>query len=175
MTVPADHGDAAIVQARSYPQTWYLLDVVGREPRLLGHEVVDLSPGAIELRAVARELREHGESNERWIAVRDEPILDRLEARYLRQLSFGPEVGYCVEHDASLEVHEGRPLRHLAVRFSSRVLTPATAAEIGLYFYGRRPATFAFTNAAEVHGYIGMEWEPIATSDLQALMARELL
>ena len=166
--------DSAIVRARKYPQTWYLLDVVGREPRLVGHEVVDLSPGAIELRAVARALREHGEPNDRWVAVRDEPILDRLDDRYLKRLSFGPEVAYCVEHDASREVHEGRPLRHLAVRFASRVLTPATAAEIGLYFYGRRPATFAFTNATEVHGYIGMEWEPLAAEDLDALLSREI-
>ncbi len=172
--MPTDFGDAAIVGARTYPQTWYLLDVVGHEPRLVGHEVVDLSPGAIELRAVARELRQHGEPNERWIAVRNEPALDRLGAGYLRQLSFGPQVGYCVEHDASLDVHEGRPLRHLAVRFSTSVLTPATAAEIGLYFFGRRPAAFAFTNAAEVHGYIGMEWEPLAADDVHALLVREL-
>ena len=167
-------GDTAIVGRRSYPQTWYLLDVVGREPRLVGHEVVDLSPGAIELRAAARALREHGEPSERWIAVRDEPILHRLEAAYLKRLSFGPEVAYCVEHDASNDVHEGRPLRHLAVRFPSRLLTPATAAEIGLYFYGRRPATFAFTSAAEVHGYIGLEWEPLTSDDLQTLIAREV-
>ena len=45
---------------------------------------------------------------------------------------------------------------------------------IGVYFYGRRPATFAFTAADEVHGYIGLEWEPISANDLAALLAREM-
>jgi hypothetical protein len=54
------------------------------------------------------------------------------------------------------------------------VLTPATAAEIGLYFYGRRPAAFAYTTADEVHGFIGVEWEPISSGDLDVLLSREL-
>ena len=167
-------GEPVLLGARRYPQTWYLLDVVGREPRLLGQEVVDLSPGAIELRSLAGALREHAENKERWLSFRDERTLGRLPSAYSRRLSFGPEVGYCIEHDDSQGIHGGRPVRHLAVRFSSRVLTPATAAEIGLYFYGRMPAAFAYTAADEVHGFIGVEWEPISSGDLGALLNREL-
>lgn len=167
-------GEPTLIGTRKYPQTWYLLDVVGREPRLLGQEVVDLSPGAIELRALTSALREHAESQERWLPYRDERTLGRISSAYWRQLSFGPEVGYCIEHDESRVMHGGRPVRHLALRFSSRVLTPATAAEIGLYFYGRRPAAFAFTSADEVHGFIGAEWEPVSSGDLEVLLRREL-
>jgi hypothetical protein len=165
---------AELISAREYPQTWFLLDVLGREPRLLGHEIVDLSPGAIELRSIARSLREQAEGRERWIPFRDVRTLDRLESTQVRRLSFGPEVGYCVERDLSNDVHGGQPIRHLAVRFSSRVLTPATAAEIGLYFYGRRPAVFACTAVNEVHGYIGADWDLISGRDLDVLLRREL-
>jgi hypothetical protein len=167
-------GEPALLDARRYPQTWFLLDVVGREPRLLGQEVVDLSPGAIELRSLAGALREHAESQERWLPFRNERTLGRLPSAYWRRLPFGPEVGYLIEHDDSQGIHGGRPVRHLAVRFSSRVLTPATAAEIALYFYGRTPAAFAYTAADEVHGFIGVEWEPISSGDLEALLTREL-
>ena len=169
-----DLGDTSLLGPRRYPQTWFLLDIVGREPRLLGHEVVDLSPGAIELRSLSRILRERAEGRERWIPFRDERTLDRLAADHLRRLSFGPEVGYCIEHDESQGINDGQPVRHLAVRLSSRALTPATAAEIGVYFYGRRPATFAFTAADEVHGYIGLGWEPVSSNDVKALLSREL-
>jgi hypothetical protein len=170
----ADLGESSLIGARRYPQTWFLLDIVDREPRLLGHEVVDLSPGAIELRSLSRALREQAEGREKWVPFRDENTLDRLAANHLRRLSFGPEIGYCIEHDESRAIHEGKPVRHLAVRLASRILTPATAAEIGVYFYGRRPATFAFTAADEVHGYIGRGWEPISSNDVQALLSREL-
>ena len=166
--------DASLLVTRRYPQTWFLLDVVDREPRLLGHEVVDLSPGAIELRSLSKILRESAEVRERWVPFRDERTLERLARDHLRRLSFGPEVGYWIEHDESLGIHAGRPIRHLAVRFGARVLTPATAAEIGVYFYGRRPATFAFTAADEAHGYIGLSWEPLDQKDVQALLSREL-
>jgi hypothetical protein len=56
------------IPRRQYPQTWWLLDVVNRDVRLLGEEIVDLSPGAIELRHVARELRGWAEASERWQA-----------------------------------------------------------------------------------------------------------
>ena len=63
---------------RQYPQTWWLLDVVDRDIRLLGEEIVDLSPGAIELRHVARELRGWAESTERWTrATAESPLLRR--------------------------------------------------------------------------------------------------
>lgn len=169
-----DPGHNALIHRREYPQTWYLLDVVGREPRILGQEVVDLSPGAIELRSVARELRRHAEDQGRWVPYGLQPMRDRVAPAHWRKLSFGPEVGYFVEHDESREIHGGRPIRHLSVRFASRVLSPATSAEIGLYFYGRRPAAFAFTRPDEVHGFIGVEWEPVSSADILKLIRHEV-
>lgn len=159
---------------RDYPQTWYLIDVVSRNPRLLGQEVVDLSPGAIELRHVAKEMRLYADEQGRWLPVQDESILDRLGKAHRRILSFGPRLHYCVEHDLSRSIHDGRPFRHLAVQFSSRVLTPATSAEIGLYFYGRRPAAFGFVEAHRVHGFIGFDWEPLDADDIHRLLRREM-
>lgn len=159
---------------RSYPQTWLLLDVVDREPRLVGQEVVDLSPGAIELRHVVRELRGFAEQRERWVSVRAEATDPRLAEAHRRTLSFGPSLGYCVEHDESRRIHAGRPFRHLLLSFTSRILTPATSAEIGLYFYGRRPAVFGFTAPGAVHGYIGLEWEPLGSADVGWLLRREM-
>lgn len=159
---------------RAYPQTWFLLDMVDREPRLLGQEVVDLSPGAIELRHAARSLRAYAEQQERWLPLRPEPAAGRLEASHRRDLSFGPALGYCVEHDASRRIHGGRPFRHLLLRFRGRVLTPATSAEIGLYFYGRRPAVFGVPEPGAVHGYIGMDWRPLESEDVRWLVRREM-
>ncbi len=159
---------------REYPQTWLLIDVVDRSPRLVGQEVVDLSPGAIELRHVAQELKRFATPSERWLSLRPEP--PRLTARdeHRRSLSFGPTVGYWVERDDTLAIHGGRPFQHLAVRFGSRILTPATAAEIGLYFYGRRPAVFGFTAPGDVHGYVGLDWEPVEDRDVHWLLRREM-
>lgn len=162
------------VEPRRYPQTWLLLDVAEREPRLLGHEVVDLSPGAIELRHCARALRTYAEAPERWIAVREDPVGPRLSDDHRRRLSFGPDVRYCVERDDSRRIHDGQPFRHLALRLSRRVLTPATSAEIGVYFYGRRPAVFGFTSPEAAHGYIGLGWEPLGSEDVRWLLEREL-
>jgi hypothetical protein len=171
--IPA-RGEPTLLGARRYPQTWYLLDVIGREPRLLGQEIVDLSPGAIQLRSLAAELRGYAEAHGRWLPFRNERTLARLPSTYCRRLPFGPEVAYLIEHDPSSGIHAGRPVRHLVLRFRPRALTPATAAEIGLYFYGRMPAAFAYTAADEVHGFIGMEGEPVSSGDLEALLAREL-
>lgn len=159
---------------RAYPQTWYLLDVVDREPRLLGQEVVDLSPGAIELRHVARTLRAFAEQRERWVALRPEPAAGRLDERHRRDLSFGPALAYCVEHDDSGRIHGGDPFRHLLLRFPRRILTPATSAEIGLYFYGRRPAVFGVPAPGSVHGFIGMDWEALDSDDVRWLIRREM-
>lgn len=159
---------------RGYPQTWYLVDVVDRELRVLGHEVVDLSPGAIELRRCARDLRDFADERERWMAVEPRTPVPRLEERHRRRLSFGPLVAYCVEHDRSNRIHGGRPFRHLTVRFASRLLSPATSAEIGLYFYGRRPAVFGFTSRKVVHGYVGLDWEPLEGGDVSWLLEREV-
>lgn len=159
---------------REYPQSWYLLDIVDESPRLRGQEVVDLSPGAIELRKAARKLREFAEAQDRWVQVRDESNLPGLSEGHRRQLSFGPSVRYCVEHDTSEEIHGGKPFRHLFLSRDSRRLTPATSAEIGLYFYGRRPAVFAYTRRDHVHGFIGLDWEPLAREDLRQLLEREM-
>jgi hypothetical protein len=159
---------------REYPQTWLLVEAVDGTPRLLGHEVVDLSPGAIELRSVARELRRVAENPERWLALGEQSVMDRLAGAHHRALSFGPRVSYCVEHDARRCIHGGKPFRHLRVRNANRVLTPATSAEIGLYFYGRRPAVFAFVRADTVHGFIGLEWEGLSSTDVNWLSEREM-
>lgn len=161
-------------ELRRYPQTWLLLDVVDRRPRLLGQEVVDLSPGAIELRQVARELGAAAEGRERWMPVGPRSPIEGLRPVHSRRLSFGIEVSLCVERDARESVHEGRPFRHLRLRHASGALTPATSAEIGLYFYGRRPATFGFVRADTAHGFVGFQWEPLDDEDVAWLLEREL-
>lgn len=167
-------GDRFALSDREYPQSWFLLDVVDEEPRLVGQEVVDLSPGAIELRSAARELRDYAEERGRWLPVeRDSNIAD-VGDPYRRELSFGPAVRYCVEHDEREEIHDGDPIRHLLVHFEGRRLTPATSAEIALYFFGRRPAAFGFTDRDRAHGFIGMEWEPLEREDVTALLGREM-
>lgn len=161
-------------EARRYPQTWLLLDVVDRRPRLLGQEIVDLSPGAIELRHAARELSAVAEDRERWLAVGPGSPVDRLDAAQRRRLSFGLEVSLCVERDGRDGLHAGRPFRHLRLRRAGAPLTPATSAEVGLYFYGRRPAAFGFVRADTAHGFVGFEWEPLTDADVAWLMEREL-
>ncbi len=160
--------------ARKYPQTWLLLDVVGERPRLLSQEVIDLSPGAIELRHVARDLLGHAENPERWLPVRPESPIDALAGGHVRDVSFGLQLSLCVERDDTRSIHAGRPFRHLRVRHPSRSLTPATSAEVGLYFYGRRPATFGFIRADTAHGFIGLNWEQLQPEDIQWLLEREL-
>lgn len=157
-----------------YPRTWLLLDVVDRQPRLLGKEVVDLSPAAIELRRAARELRGFAEDSSRFLEVRPESNVGSAGEGHRRRLSFGPDLRYVVEHDPRGEIHGGEPFRHLRVEFASRVLTPATAAEIGLYFYGRRPAVFARTREDLTHGFIGMDWSRLSQEDALALLEREV-
>lgn len=162
------------IPRRQYPQTWWLLDVVNRDVRLLGEEIVDLSPGAIELRHVARELRGWAEASERWKATGAGSPLARLEPGHRRALSFGPVVTYLVEHDASGGLHRGRPFRHLRIHNDRVGLTPATSAEIGLYFYGRRPAAFAYTSPLTAHGFVGFDWEALSERDLSLLLEREM-
>jgi hypothetical protein len=158
---------------RDYPQTWLLIDAVREIPRLLGHEVVDLSPGAIELRHVANDLKRFADNPERWLAMGEKSAMERLGAEHHRTLSFGPLVSYCVEHDTRRVVHRGRPYRHLRVSRVGRALTPATSAEIGLYFYGRRPACFGIIEAETAHGFIGLNWEELTAADVQWLLGRE--
>lgn len=158
----------------AYPRTWLLLDVVDDGPRLLGQEVVDLAPGAIELRHAARDLRGYAEERDRWLRLDDRGRWPRLESGHRRSLSFGPEIAYCVEHDATSRIHGGRPFRHLAVRSGGHVLTPATSAEIGVYFYGRRSAAFGFIDRGRAHGYIGLDWESLDQDDVRWLLRREM-
>ena len=162
------------IPRREYPQTWWLLDVVDRNPRLVGEEIVDLSPGAIELRHVARELRGWAEVRDRWLSTGDESPIPGLEPGHLRTLSFGPRVAYLVEHDPSGRTNGGRPFRHLRIRHGVRLLTPATSAEIGLYFYGRRPAAFAYTAPDTAHGFVGFDWEALPEKDVRRLLSREM-
>jgi hypothetical protein len=165
--------DLALDQ-REYPRTWLLIDVVDRSPRLVGHEIVDLSPGAIELRHVARQMRGFAEPSDRWVKVSPRPGSPEPGDGHTHVLSFGPTLTYQVERDETNGIHGGRPFRHLGVSFGSRILTPATAAEIGLYFYGRQPAMFGFTAADAVHGYVGLAWEPLVSGDVEWLLRREM-
>lgn len=162
------------LEPRSYPQTWLLLELLGDAPRLVGQEVVDLSPGAIELRQTVRDLRAAAENPERWVSMEDESPLAALSRSQVRDVSFGLELSLCVEHDERAGVHEGRPFRHLRVRGRSGSLTPATSAEVGLYFYGRRPAVFGFVRRDTAHGYIGLDWERLRPDDVDWLLRREL-
>ena len=52
--------------------------------------------------------------------------------------------------------------------------TLATSAEIGLYFYGRRPAAFAYTTPDTAHGFIGLDWDSLSDEDLRILLRREM-
>lgn len=162
------------LSGRTYPQTWLLLDVVDRGVRLAGHEIVDLSPAAIELRSVARELRRYAEARERWRAVGEVSALTDLDEGHRHVLSFGPRVAYCVERDETSTLNGGKPFRHLSLATTRTALTPATTAEIGLYFYGRRPATFGFTGPRLAHGFIGMDWESLDGTDVDRLLRREM-
>ena len=162
------------IPRREYPQTWWLLDMVNQNPRLVGEEIVDLSPGAIELRHVARELRGWAEVTDRWLDAGDESPIPGLEAGHRRKLSFGPSVAYLVEHDPSGRMNAGRPFRHLRLRHGVQLRTPATSAEIGLYFYGRRPAAFAYTAADTAHGFVGLGWEALSEEDVRRLLIREM-
>jgi hypothetical protein len=159
---------------RRYPQTWLLLDVVDSRPRLLGQEIVDLSPGAIELRQAARELGAASENRDHWVPVSARSPVEGLDDAHRRRLSFGIDVSLCVELDGRREIHDGRPFRHLRLRRAAGSLTPATSAEVGLYFYGRRPATFGFVRADTAHGFVGFEWEGLAEDDVAWLLEREL-
>lgn len=156
-----------------YPRTWFLMDMVENRPRLLGTEVVDLSPAAIELREAARELKGWADDRDRWLEVDGRGRWERLEGGYRRSLSFGPEVAYCVERDGRRRIHDGKPLRHLVVRTPEGSLTPATPAEIALYFYGRRPAALGFAAPGRVHGFVGYDWGELSREDVRWLLERE--
>lgn len=158
----------------AYPRTWLLMDLLEEGPRLVGREVVDLSPAAIELRRTAEKLREWADAEERWLRTDEHPRWPRLSDGHRRDLSFGPEVAYWVERDASERVHGGRPVRHLVVRNDPDALTAATSAEIGQYFYGRRPAAFGRVARDRTHGLVGFRWEQLDREDARRLLVREM-
>lgn len=158
----------------AYPRTWLLLDLLEQGPRLVGREVVDLSPAAIELRRTAEKLRTWADKRERWMRTDEHPRWPRLSDGHRRELSFGPEVAYWVEHDASERLHDGHPVRHLVVHNDPDSLTPATSAEIGQYFYGRRPAAFGQVARDRTHGLVGFEWEQLDRQDAHRLLVREM-
>lgn len=162
------------VDDREYPRTWLLLDMLKEGPRLVGQEVVDLSPGAIELRRVARELRGWADEQGHWLSTESRARWVRLDDDHRRDLSFGPRVAYWVERDETERIHDGRPIRHLAVRSRQGQLTPATSAEIGFYFYGKRPVTFGLVGPRRAHGVVGFEWEPLDREDANWLLRREM-
>lgn len=157
-----------------YPRTWLLLDLVEQGARLVGREVVDLSPAAIELRRAARELRGWADERERWLRTGESARWSSVGERHRRDLSFGPRVAYWVERDETERIHEGRPIRHLAVRSRAGSLTPATSAEIGLYFYGKRPAAFGLVGPRRAHGIVGFGWEALGREDAGWLLRREM-
>ncbi len=162
------------IPRRQYPQTWWLLDVVDSELRLLGGEVVDLSPGAIELRHASRELRGFADQRANWIPAGGRSPLDALPARHSHALSFGPRLCYAVEYDATRALHGGRPFRHLRIRSHPRPLSPGTAVEVGLHVFGHRPVGFAYTAAGTAHGFVGFDWESLDASDVLRLAQREI-
>ena len=158
----------------AYPRTWLLMDLLEEGPRLVGREVVDLSPAAIELRRTAEKLRSWADERERWLRTDEHARWPRLAREHRRELSFGPELAYWVERDASEQLHDGRPVRHLVVHNDPDSLTPATSAEIGQYFYGRRPAAFGRVARDRTHGIVGFEWDPLDREDARRLLVREM-
>ncbi len=139
------------------PSRWITIDP--RPPGYIGHEIVDLSPGAIELRHLARELRALAEAQENWVDLRELEgdwsgwPGDRPE--HVRDLSFGVRLIYTVDYDGERELFRGKPVRHLAVRGSTQAPTPATVGEIASYFYGRRAAQMRITPSGTWKGECG--------------------
>ena len=156
----------------SGPSQWIIIDP--RPPGYIGHEVVDLSPGAIELRHVARVLRALAEQRENWVDIRelkgDWASWPGDRPDHVRDLSFGVQLTYAVDFDAESELFDGRPIRHLAVKGAKRPPTPATVGEIATYFYGRRAAQMRITPSGRAHVVVGMGWEQLDPAQLIRLL-----
>jgi hypothetical protein len=129
-------------RAEPGPSHWIIIDP--RPPGYIGQEIVDLSPGAIELRHVAR--------------------------HHVRDLSFGVRVMYGVDYDAETDIFEGRPIRHLAVDGAKRAPTPATIGEIATFFWGRRAAQMRIADSGLAHIVVGMDWEQLDPRQLVRLL-----
>lgn len=154
------------------PSHWIIIDP--RPPGYIGQEIVDLSPGAIELRQVARQLRAFAELRENWINLvpleRDWSRWPGERPEHVRDLSFGVRVMYAIDFDAESQVFEGKPIRHLAVHGSRRRPTPATVGEIASYFWGRRAAQMRIAPSGLAHVVVGMEWEQLDPRQLLKLL-----
>jgi len=154
------------------PSHWIIID--SRPPGYIGQEVVDLSPGAIELRHAAKNLREFAERRENWVDLAD---LDRDWSRWpgerpdhVREVSFGLRLTYAVDFDGEHLVFQGRPVRHLAVTGGGRRPTPATVGEVAAYFWGRRAAQMRFAESGVAHVVVGMNWEQLDPRQLMKLL-----
>ena len=154
------------------PSQWIIID--SRPPGYIGQEIVDLSPGAIELRHAARKLREFAEQRENWVDLVD---LDRDWERWpgerpdhIREVSFGLRLTYAVDFDPERVLFQGRPVRHLAVTGGRGRPTPATVGEVAAYFWGRRSAQMRFAESGVAHVVVGMNWEQLDPGQLLKLL-----
>lgn len=154
------------------PSRWIIIDP--RPPGYIGQEIVDLSPGAIELRHTARELRTFAERRDNWIDLRGIgsdwhrwPGEDGED--HIRDLSFGVRLIYAIDYDGESELFTGRPVRHLSVVGLNRTPTPATIGEIAMYFWGRRPAQMRIAGAG-AHVVVGMDWQQLDPGHLVRLL-----
>lgn len=154
------------------PSHWIIIDP--RPPGYIGQEVVDLSPGAIELRHTARTLRTYAEQREHWIDLGE---LERDWGRWpgdrpdhIRDLSFGVRLIYGIDFDDETDAFAGKPVRHLAVHGSKASPTPATVGEIATYFWGRRPAQMRIAPSGLAHVVVGLDWEQLDPQQLMRLL-----
>jgi hypothetical protein len=156
----------------SGPSHWIIIDP--RPPGYIGQEIVDLSPGAIELRQIARVLRAFAEQREHWIDLsqleRDWNLWPGDRPDHVRELSFGVQLIYGVDYDTETGVFEGKPIRHLAVHGSKQAPTPATVGEIASYFWGRRPAQMRIAASGLAHVVVGMDWQQLDPKHLMRLL-----
>lgn len=154
------------------PSHWIIIDP--RPPGYIGQEIVDLSPGAIELRHAARALRGFAEQPENWIDLveleRDWNRWPGDRPDHVRDLSFGVRLMYGIDFDRETAVFEGKPIRHLAVHGTGRRPTPATVGEIATYFWGRRPAQMRIAPTGLAHVVVGMNWEQLDPIQLMRLL-----
>ena len=154
------------------PSHWVIIDP--RPPGYVGHEIVDLSPGAIELRHIVRDLRSFAEQRQNWIDLAElEGDWGRWPGDrpdHIRDLSFGIRLIYSVDHDPATGVFKGKPVRHLAVHGSKRTPMPATIGEIATYFYGRRAAQMRRTPSGRTHVVVGLDWEQLDPVQLMKLL-----
>ena len=154
------------------PSRWVIIDP--RPPGYVGHEIVDLSPGAIELRHVARALRDHAERPENWLDLAeldgDWKKWPGERPDHVRNLSFGVRLIYTIDHDPQTGAFKGKPVRHLGVHGEKHRPTPATVGEIASFFYGRRAAQMRILPSGLAHVVVGMDWGQLDPQQLLKLL-----